>query len=181
MTSFINKRFSLLLAAVLAVVLSWASFTMPAIALPHTAPVLAIGSLFSFSGDRPTNLGITNNSLAPCPSSPNCVNSTSPDAAHQIAPIALNGSPTTAIATLKRIIQSEPRTQIITETPNYLYAEFTSAIMGFVDDVEFYVDPKENEIQVRSASRLGESDLGVNRKRLEALRSKFNALSLANS
>jgi uncharacterized protein (DUF1499 family) len=66
------------------------------------------------------------------------------------------------------------RTNIITETDNYLYAEFTSKLMGFVDDVEFLLDDSAKVIHVRSASRLGQSDLGVNRKRIEAIREKFN-------
>ena len=67
-------------------------------------------------------------------------------------------------------MRSLPRTQIITETDSYLYAEFTSKLMGFVDDVEFSLDPAAKVIQVRSASRLGESDLGVNRDRVQAIR-----------
>jgi Uncharacterized protein conserved in bacteria len=77
------------------------------------------------------------------------------------------------MATLKQIIQSIERTNIITESSDYLYAEFTSKLMGFVDDVEFYFDPSAKVIQVRSASRLGQSDLGVNRKRVELIREKL--------
>jgi uncharacterized protein (DUF1499 family) len=68
------------------------------------------------------------------------------------------------------------KTKIITENKNYLYAEFTSAIMGFVDDVEFYLDEGAKVIHVRSASRLGQSDLGVNRKRIETIRTKLKEL-----
>ena len=66
-----------------------------------------------------------------------------------------------------------PRTKIITAEGKYLYAEFTSAIMGYVDDVEFFANPDKGIIEVRSASRLGESDLGVNRQRIEAIRANF--------
>jgi uncharacterized protein (DUF1499 family) len=75
-----------------------------------------------------------------------------------------------AFQQLKTAIQSLERTKIVTETENYLYVEFTSALMGFVDDVEFYLNKDKNAIEVRSASRLGESDLGVNRKRVESIR-----------
>jgi uncharacterized protein (DUF1499 family) len=71
------------------------------------------------------------------------------------------------MAKLKGAIESLGKTKIITATDNYLYAEFTSALMGFVDDVEFLVDDQAKVIHVRSASRLGESDFGVNRKRIE--------------
>lgn len=126
-----------------------------------------------FAGQRPNNLGVRDGRLAPCPNSPNCVSSQSSDPTHQIAPLTFTTTPEKAIAFLKRIIQSLPRTKIITESEDYIYAEFKSALMGFVDDVEFYLDPKTKVIQVRSASRLGESDLGVNRQRIETIRAKF--------
>lgn len=126
-----------------------------------------------FSGKRPNTLGVNNGKLAPCPNSPNCVSSQSTDAQHQIAPLTFTTNPQQAIANLKNIIQSLPRTKIITETEDYIYAEFKSALMGFVDDVEFYLDPQANIIHVRSASRLGQSDLGVNRQRIETIRAKF--------
>jgi uncharacterized protein (DUF1499 family) len=80
------------------------------------------------------------------------------------------------MANLKTVIQSLERTKIITETENYLYAEFTSKLMGYVDDVEFLLDDGAKVIHVRSASRLGQSDLGVNRKRIETIRTKLNEL-----
>lgn len=126
-----------------------------------------------FAGKRPNNLGVRDGKLAPCPSSPNCVSSQSEDAGHKIEPLTYKSTPQVALAQLKQAIQSLPRTKIITETPNYLYAEFTSAIMGFVDDVEFYLDEDAKVIHLRSASRLGQSDLGVNRKRIESIRAKL--------
>ncbi len=136
-------------------------------------------SFFSFSGKRPTNLGVKDSKLAVCPGTPNCVNSQAPaaDSEHFIAPIVYKTTSEQAMANLKNVIQNMARTEIITERPDYLYVEFTSALMGFVDDVEFYLDRGANTIQVRSASRLGESDLGVNRKRIEAVRAKFLELN----
>lgn len=136
-----------------------------------------LASIFHFSGSRPDNLGVTSGQLAPCPESPNCVSSQSSDLDHQAAPLAIEGSPTQAIQRLQEIIKSQDNAQMITAEPDYLYAEFTSKIMGFVDDVEFWADPADDVIQVRSASRLGESDLGVNRQRIEAIRSEFAAPS----
>jgi uncharacterized protein (DUF1499 family) len=127
-----------------------------------------------FAGKRPNNLGVSNGKLAPCPNSPNCVSSQSTDTLHAIAPLTYNSSPEKAIANLKQVIESLPRTTIISETEDYLYVEFKSALMGFVDDVEFYLDRNANIIHVRSASRLGQSDLGVNRKRIETIREKVN-------
>ncbi|MGK7891726.1 MAG: DUF1499 domain-containing protein [Leptolyngbyaceae cyanobacterium] len=128
--------------------------------------------LFSFSGTRPDNLGPKEGKLTPCPDSPNCVCSQSPqtDDLHYIPPISLKTSAADAIASLTQVIESMERTKIITTTDIYIYAEFTSALMGYVDDVEFFVDVANRVIHVRSASRLGQSDLGVNRKRIESIR-----------
>ncbi|MFB2921113.1 DUF1499 domain-containing protein [Aerosakkonema funiforme] len=138
------------------------------------ASVAFPGAITLFAGKRPTNLGVQVGKLAPCPSSPNCVSSQSQDDGHKIEPITYNSTPAEAMAQLKKVIESEKRTKIITETPNYLYVEFTSRLMGFVDDVEFYLDEGQKVIHVRSASRLGESDLGVNRNRIETIRAKLN-------
>ncbi|AFY31038.1 DUF1499 domain-containing protein [Calothrix sp. PCC 7507] len=126
-----------------------------------------------FAGKRPHNLGVCDGKLAACPNSPNCVSSQSADPVHQIAPLTYTSTPEDAIAALKSIIQSLPRTKIITENPDYLYVEFKSALLGFVDDVEFYLDRNTNVIQVRSASRLGQGDLGVNRQRIETIRARI--------
>ena len=127
----------------------------------------------SCSGTRPANLGVTNGLLAPCPSSPNCVSSQARDPEHSVAPLVYTSSSAEAMAKLKRIMQAMPRTLIVTETPVYLHAEFTSIVMRFVDDVEFSLDESTRAINLRSASRLGKSDLGVNRKRVEEIRSKW--------
>lgn len=124
--------------------------------------------MFNFTGERPSNLGVTDGKLTACPGTPNCVNSQSDNLQAKIEPL-----PATSIAEIKKVVESMERTNIIEETDNYLYAEFKSKLMGYVDDVEFYLDPEANAVQVRSASRLGKSDLGVNRKRVEEIRSKL--------
>lgn len=123
-----------------------------------------------FSGKRPSNLGVKNGKLASCPGTPNCVNSQSEQPQEKIEPL-----PLVAIADLKSLIESLDRTNIVEATDTYLYAEFTSKLMGFVDDVEFYRDTNANVVHVRSASRLGKSDLGANRKRIEMIREKLQA------
>jgi uncharacterized protein (DUF1499 family) len=124
--------------------------------------------MFNFSGTRPTNLGVKDGKLTACPGTPNCVNSQSSDAQSKIDPL-----PAVAISTLRKVIESMERTTIIEATDNYLYAEFKTPLMGYVDDVEFYLDPNQNVLHVRSASRLGKSDLGLNRKRVEEIRAKL--------
>ena len=128
--------------------------------------------MFNFSGTRPSNLGVNGGQLAPVPDSPNCVSSQAPasDKEHYIAPLAVAGSASEAIAKIKAVVQAMERTEIIEETGDYLYAEFATKLMGYVDDVEFYADGG-GTVQVRSASRLGKSDLGLNRKRIEEIRS----------
>jgi uncharacterized protein (DUF1499 family) len=129
--------------------------------------------MLKFSGTRPTNLGVHGGKLVPCPSSPNCVSSQASDENHAVAPIAISGDPSAAMRRLTSVVEAMPRTQVIETKPDYLRVEFTSRLLGFVDDVEFYCDGKV--IQVRSASRLGYSDLGVNRKRVEEIRRAFAA------
>lgn len=122
---------------------------------------------------RPDNLGVRAGELAPCPNTPNCVSSQSQDPVHKIEPFIYNSSAQKAMADLKTVLQSFRRTKAIAQTENYLYTEFTIPVVGFVDDVEFFLDENARVIHIRSASRLGESDLGVNRSRIEKLRAKF--------
>ena len=124
--------------------------------------------MFNFSGSRPDNLGVNNGTLAPCPGTPNCVNSQSNDEKAKINPL-----PAVPISRIKAVVESMDRTKIITETNDYLHAEFASKLMGFVDDVEFYLDNGAGVVHVRSASRLGQSDLGVNRSRVEKIRAEL--------
>jgi uncharacterized protein (DUF1499 family) len=140
----------------------------------HLAALPLIGN--RFAGQRPTTLGVKDGQLAPCPTSPNCVVSQgNTDAEHAIAPLTYSGDPANALERLATLIKGLPRTTVVEQTENYLYAEFTSQWMGYVDDVEFYLDPVAEVIQVRSASRLGQSDLGVNRQRIEAIRTALTA------
>ncbi len=132
-----------------------------------------VGSVLSFPGTPPTNLGVKAGKLAPCPSSPNCVSSQSRDAQHRIDPLTYTGEGKTAFANLQQVVAKQERTRILEATDTYLYAEFSTPLLGFVDDVEFWLDEANGLIQVRSASRLGESDLGVNRKRIETIRQQW--------
>ncbi len=131
-----------------------------------------------FSGSRPTNLGINAGKFAPPSWKPNCVSSTvdKSDEKHFIAPISYSGSGADAWKKLVAIIKASARTTVITESASYLYAEFKSAGMGYVDDAEFALDEKAGVVQVRSASRLGVRDFDVNRKRVEAIRAQLSKL-----
>ncbi len=126
--------------------------------------------LLSLSGKRPAKLGIHGGELAPCPNSPNCVSSDASKPLHRVEPLSLKQSPEEAWSTVRAAVESIPRVSIITDTGDYLHAECSSALMGFVDDLELHLRGERGEIAVRSASRLGYGDLGVNRRRVEALR-----------
>jgi len=110
--------------------------------------------------------------LSPCPSSPNCVSSLeTEEAKHRIQPLTWSGDLAHAKARLRQAIVAAGNATFVRETDTYWKVEFRSRFFRFVDDVEFWFDHKTNIIHVRSASRLGYSDFGVNRKRIEKIRS----------
>ena len=92
-----------------------------------------------------------------------------------IAPLALKGDGPATLAKIKAIVDGMEGAQVVKSEPGYLYAQFTTKLMKYVDDAEFWFDPAANVIQVRSASRVGRGDLGVNRKRIEAVRAALEA------
>lgn len=130
-----------------------------------------------FSGKPAANLGVRGGKLAPPRRSPNNVSSQAPqeDPGHYIAPLRFRGNGAEALVALRKVLDAMDRTRIVRHEGGYLYAEFRSRMMGFVDDVEFLVAEKEGVIHVRSASRLGRRDYGVNRARVEAIRRRFEA------
>ncbi len=111
--------------------------------------------------------------LAPCPSSPNCVSSQATDAGHFIAPFKITGNTGDAWMTLKNALISQSRTVITSETGDTLHAQATSLVFRFVDDIDAILDADAGLIHIRSASRTGYGDFGVNRKRVELLRSQL--------
>jgi len=123
--------------------------------------------------ERPSNLGERGGLLAACPSSPNCVASQAADERHRIAPLAFSGDPDTAFARLRSVLGQRPDVTTVDERPGYLWVELRTLL--FTDDGEFLLDRAGSVIQVRSASRLGYSDLGKNRSRMEQIRSQFHA------
>ena len=136
------------------------------------ASVFVVFLFSGCSGTRPSNLGVKDNRLSPCPSSPNCVSSQSDDGRNKIDPIRFTSLTAEAMDRLKKIAQGMKRANLVKETSNYLHVEFPT-LLGFVDDVEFYADESQKVIHLRSASRLGYWDLGVNRRRMEAIRAEF--------
>lgn len=152
-------------------------FVRKKFAMPVYRPVyilallLAVSlALVSCSGNSPANLGVSGSGMAPCPSSPNCVSSDALDSDHQISPFLLAVPAADAWPVVRDFVSKLPRTLIVHEKPGYLHAECRSALFGFVDDLELDLRSLEGIVAIRSASRLGYSDFGVNRRRVEALR-----------
>ena len=137
-------------------------------------PVVWLALLSAFAR-RPASLGVTDDRLGAMPSTPNAVGSQTNDPAYQIAPLEFSGDPAAAWQRLQQVLTNQPRTTMITASDRYLHAEARSQIFRFTDDVEFLLLPEQHRIEVRSASRVGHSDLGVNRARVEKIRQEFAA------
>lgn len=131
-------------------------------------------SLIKLSGKRPNNLGAEGGQLSRCPSAPKCVSSQQ-TGKHGIAPLDTGGKGVAAFNALVGVIEALDNTVLVTRRDAYLHAEFSTPTLGFVDDVECVLADDGSRIDVRSCSRLGYSDWGVNRKRVEMLRSKLAA------
>ncbi len=131
--------------------------------LPHLLLLLTLG-LFQLVGPVPPELGVQGGSLAPCPAPAHCARADWPSA-----------DPEAALARLLPVLAALPRTQVLEHSGDYLHATCSSALFGFVDDLELYADPVAGVLQARSVSRLGDSDLGVNAKRLAALERALTA------
>ena len=136
-----------------------------------TALALGLLGLFGCAGEQPNNLGAQDGLLVPCPRSPNCVSSQARDERHRIAPLTFADEPDTAWARLRAVLTGRADATLIEEQPGYLRLELRTTL--FVDDAEFLLDPVNRVIHVRSASRLGYSDLGKNRSRMEEIRRQF--------
>ena len=143
--------------------------------------VLVAARLGAFSGRAPDNLGVREGKLKPPSRTPNSVSSQAdlwPDAPQReyarIAPIALVGGDGKAtIERIAQVVEGLPGARIVERRDDYLYAQFTTALMRFTDDVEFWFDPAAGVVQVRSASRVGRKDFGVNRARIENIRARL--------
>jgi len=143
---------------------------------------IAAGQLGLLQGTAPTDLGVRDGKLKPPSMTENSVTSQAalyPDHPQRkyadIAPLALKGDGPATLAKIKAIVEGIDGAKVVKSEAGYLYAQFTTKLMKYVDDVEFWFDPAANAIQVRSASRVGRGDLGVNRKRIEAVRSALAA------
>jgi len=146
------------------------------------AGAIGAGRAGLLQGSAPADLGVREGRLKPPAETPNSVSSqaalypTHPQRQNaDIVPLPLRGDGAVTIARIKAVVEAMPGAKVVRSDPDYLYAQFTTRLMKFVDDVEFWYDPVAQVVQVRSASRLGESDLGLNRQRVEAVRTALAA------
>ena len=141
---------------------------------------IVAGRLGFLQGSPPADLGVRDGRLKPPATTPNSVSSQAalhPDnprhAEAQIAPLRFSGDGAATLARLKALVEATPGATVVKSALGYLYATYTTPLMRYVDDVEFWLDPAGGVIQVRSASRIGHGDQGANRARIEALRARF--------
>lgn len=155
-------------------------FTLLVLAL--TAGLVLAGQLGFLSGTVPQDLGVTDGRFKPPSRTPNSVSSQAslyPEHPQRnyasIAPLAYTGDGDAAMARLAILLQKSERTVVVTQESGYIYAQCTSTLLKFTDDIEFWLDRPNSVIQVRSASRLGKKDFGVNRTRVESIRVQFSS------
>jgi len=129
-----------------------------------------------FLKDLPYNLGLKNQLLSLCPKTPNCVSSQEKFSQNSIQPITFEDSLEQAKERIYQVINTMRGSRIITKEFLYLHVEFTTPVLRFIDDLEISFDRSQSLIHLRSASRTGYWDLGVNRRRVETIRSEFNKL-----
>lgn len=139
--------------------------------------ILILPFVTNCSSPRPTNLGLINEGslqvLRKCPESPNCISSHNPeDKDHYLEPLKYESSKEDAKGLILRILKNTPNAKVISNDSDYIHAEFTSSIFRFVDDVEFNFT-ESSKVHFRSASRLGHSDLGANKKRMGKISFRF--------
>ena len=158
-------------------VVKWLGIALGLLALA----LFLAGQLGLLRGSMPKHLGVNEGKLKRPSETPNSVSSQAdlwPDHPQRdyarIAPFALrSGDASATLARLQQLVEDHPGAKLVTSSEGYLYAQFTTRWLKFTDDVEFWLDPGAGVIQVRSASRLGRKDLGVNRARIEALRAQL--------
>jgi uncharacterized protein (DUF1499 family) len=152
------------------------------VAVALAALVLLAGRLGLVSGKPPGNLGLREGKFKPPSKTPNSVSSQAdlwPDHplrdSARIAPLAYRGDGAAALARLAAQLRTMPGATVVEARADYVYATFETKLMRYVDDAEFWLDPAGSVIQLRSASRVGRKDFGVNRARIEAIRARFES------
>ncbi|VAW56062.1 hypothetical protein MNBD_GAMMA07-2704 [hydrothermal vent metagenome] len=129
--------------------------------------------LLSCSGQKPKDLGIYNNTFSHCPVTPNCISSDATDKKHKIDFLKLNAEYKNNWQAIHNAVNTLSNTKIVTFNETYIHAECSSTVFGFVDDLQLHLRENGENIAIKSAARLGHSDFGVNKKRIEKLREQL--------
>ena len=163
-------------------IIKWLAVAGAALVVVVVTAVAGAARLGALSGSGPGNLGVREGRLAPPSPTANSVSSQARlhpghpmQVGAMIAPLAAPADPGATLARIEAIVAAMPEARVVERTPGYLRVEFTSRWLRFVDDAEFWSDPAQGVVQVRSASRLGRKDFGVNRARIEAIRERLGA------
>ncbi|MCA9051307.1 MAG: DUF1499 domain-containing protein [Planctomycetaceae bacterium] len=137
--------------------------------------LIGVAAMFflSLTAPRPATLGVHSGRLAEPPRTANCLSTQTDVRSFWMAPLEFTGSPAEAWTRLRHVVSEVPRTKVVTDNGSYMHVEVTSAVFRFTDDVEFLLEPDAGRIHFRSASRVGRSDLGTNRKRMQRIRDQF--------
>lgn len=136
--------------------------------------LIIMGLLCGCAGKPPEKRGLEDGNLLGCPDKPNCVSTAKGPSARFVSPFEYSGERAEAISTMEQIVKEMKNANIREEGDGYLWVECSSKVFGFVDDLEIYFPLEKQVVYIRSASRLGYSDFGVNRKRVEKIRERFN-------
>ena len=123
----------------------------------------------------PPTTGLRDGRLAPCPATPNCVSTEATDERQRVPPLPFAGAPHDALERLVRVVGAMRGARVAERRDGYLRVEFTTRVLRYVDDAEFLVDPEARVVRFRSASRVGRSDFGTNRRRMAEVARRFAA------
>ena len=152
------------------------------LALAMALAAVVAGQIGVFGGSLPNDLGVAGGRLKAPSKTPNCVSSQAGlhagnpvQQSAMVAPLPLRGTVGQAMAQVRTAALGLPGAKLVSERPDYLYLQYRTRWLGFVDDAEFWADPAAGVVQVRSASRIGRKDFGVNRERIEAIRAALAA------
>ena len=142
--------------------------------------LIAAGQLGMLTGSLPANMGVTDGKLKTLSATRNSVSSQAklyPDhpmnSFAAIDALPSMGDTAASMGRLLTALQTMPGVRITVQQSDYLRAEASTKLLGFVDDLEFWFNPQAQVIELRSASRLGREDFGTNRKRIEAIRAAY--------
>ena len=141
-------------------------------------PLILVMMIWGCSGNSTEPYNSEPSGFLDCPDTPNCVSSLAKNPKHRTEPFRLKKDPKTSWDIVRKTVASLPRAKIVSADDSDIHAECRSMIFRFVDDLMLHLTPSDGTIHIRSASRTGYSDFGVNRRRVERLRKKLRHIDI---